>query len=1001
MRYIDQEKIYEATDAGLIIFQHYFPGDDLRNPKTYFKIRESEKSASARLAWYQGYWRITDFGNQDQVNGMRAIDFVVWREQLPYYDSLLYIEQCIINRKVEGKDFVRSKWSAEYDMREMTPDDKKGDYNFSFKETITEKELSSIGRYVTKDILDHFNCKPILQYEYCGPSKKLNRDVVHIFKATDDYPMFLFDYGDFKKLYKPHDQEKKNRFLYVGKKPKEYVYGLKQLEKAKSEFTDDDENGGVVAPEEKPEARVVDLFRCSGESDALNLAALGFHVYWLNSESADLDYPTFKMLDLMCENHYQVMDLDTTGQEQAMKNALKHISLYTIELPTWLKFKRDFRGNPCKDLKDFINLSGDDFDATRYDFMVLKNNAKKVKFWWKSKDKKSQQVNYNIDMQDYYFFLRANGFHQMDSIYHKRAGYCYVRITGKVVELISPDDFKRIAKRFTMEWVESRKLMDIKKILNKIIGSNQLSEEQLATIRRVTLDFRNHSSDTEYLNFNNGSVRIRKDKIDKIPHSDLPNFILGKLIVNNTPITHLIDRDIRVNEHPAIEVNATPAFKILLDKLANEKDEEKILEINNQIAAIPEIEKYELKINDPDFIYVKFLQDISAIHWRKATEEKNEKGEKQKLTDIEIKEQNLCLINQMFFLGYHASQYKDRGKPWVTFLQDAKISEIGQASGRSGKSLLQMAPTFCRASFYIGGRSLNLEKAFEFIYDGYTEFHDYIQVDDLHEYALFNNFYTEITGNRKINPKNYAATTLEYPDSGKMSFSSNFELQNVDASTIGRIVYCMVSDYYHEKTKYNDYRETRSPLTKFARRLYDDFTDEEWVKFYNFMAYCVQLQMRFYKIQPPAGNIEKRQLRRIMSQGLGRDEEFLKWANDYFINRPAGYTSDFSPIENGYFNTYVIKKNAFDNFTDTLTQKQKHDYKAAKFKKHLDAWCEYNDYELNPESVCTDLTNRRIMKTIDNETRELIYISSNRPVKKSDPAGPPPAPLEYDDKPPF
>ena len=43
MRYIDQDKIYSATDSGLKIFEHYFPNVDLKASKTFFKEREDEK----------------------------------------------------------------------------------------------------------------------------------------------------------------------------------------------------------------------------------------------------------------------------------------------------------------------------------------------------------------------------------------------------------------------------------------------------------------------------------------------------------------------------------------------------------------------------------------------------------------------------------------------------------------------------------------------------------------------------------------------------------------------------------------------------------------------------------------------------------------------------------------------------------------------------------------------------------------------------------------------
>lgn len=991
MRYIDQEKIYDATEAGLTIFQHFFPGEDLRNNKTFFKVRPEEKSASARISWYGKYWRITDFGNQGEINGMKAIDFAVWKLGLPYYDTLLYIEQVIIRQEIGSGDYRRRQWTPEYEMREMSPEDKKGEYNFTFKDHPTPADLAAIGRYVSEDILDMFNCRCIEKYEYCSTSKKHNRDVVHIFKATEDYPIFLFDYGDFKKLYRPHDQEKKNRFLYIGKKPKDYIYGLKQLEKAKNEFASTDEDE-LSLPEEKPNARVIDLFRCSGESDALNLASLGFHVYWLNSESADFDYKTFRKLDDLCENHYQIMDLDPTGQDQALKNAMKHISLFTIELPEWLRAKKDFRGNPCKDLKDFINMSGEDIDATRFDFLIVKNSARKVKFWTKSKDDKTGKVSYNLDMEFFYFFLKANGFYIIESIYHKKAGYCYVHIDGKIVEMIHPDDIKRIVKRFTKDWIKSKKLMDSIKILNKINTSNQITEANIESIDATKLKFKNHDRFTEYIHFKNGSLRITKEKIERVPHSEVPNHILGLLEINNKKLSHLVNRDIRLMEKPPVEVKATPAYQALLDMLQQAATDEAREVVNVQIAQFPDIDKYEVVIHDDEFIFLRFLRDLSRIHWRKESEQKIP------LTPEERKEEQLSLANLLFVIGYHCAQYKDPGKPWLTFLQDMKVGDIGTASGRSGKSLFSQAITYVRTSFYKGGRTLNDKSAYQFFYDGMTEFHDYIEVDDLHEYAEFGFFYTQVTGKREVNPKNYTPFTLDYEDSGKMLISSNYELQNVDSSTVGRLLNCGVSDYYHEKSKFNDYHETRSPLIKFGRRLYDDFTEDEWVKFYNLIAYCIQLQMNFYKIQPPAGNLEKRQLRRVMSQGLGRDEEFFRWANDYFIlwNDSEGRRPEFSPVEHGYFNTYIYRNSPFENFQSRLSKKQQSEYRTGKFKKHLEAWCEYWGYELNPEDICIDKDNRRILRTIDGKTEELFYISTSKLSNQEQPKVIPLVPAQED-----
>lgn len=971
MRYIDQDKIYELTEQGFSIFAHYFTESVIRNPKHYIKARE-EKSASARVSWYQNYWRITDYGNQSELNSSKAIDFVMWKENLSYYDALQFIEQVIIRREIEPGTFTRSRYVPEYSYREMTPEDKKGAYNFTFKEHPSEDDLSAFGRYVTEEHLDHFYCKTIDSYEYCSNNKKLNRDVVHCFKSTKDFPMFLFDDGNYKKLYKPMEQEKKNRFFYIGTKPDNYIYGLKQILEAENEFVsddpDDDEQEPLKKPDNKPNAVVVDLFRCSGESDAINLYSIGFHSYWLNSESKDFTWQMFKEVDDLCKNHYQVMDLDATGQREALKNALKHIDIYTIELPTWLKYKTDWRGNPCKDLKDFINIAGNTEESTRYDMLVLKRASMRVKFWNKILDKKTKSYNYNLNMEDFFFFLKANGFYQMDSVYHKKAGYCYVKLDGKVAELIHPDDIKRIIKRFTKDWIRSKKLMDAKEILNKLNGSAQITESNIDGLEKIDLDFRNYNQFAEYLHFKNCSLKITKDKIESIKQIEVPNYILGKLYVNQRTISHLIDRNFRMNELPAIEINASPEYQELLDKIANAKTDEERTDLNVDESNFPDIDKYDIKIND-NFIFVQFLRDLSRIHWRKEIERKEE------LTIVEKKEENLMLANLMFVLGYHCAQFKDPGKAWLTLLQDYLISAVGTASGGSGKSLLSKAITFCRASFYKGGKKMGDKNVWQFFYDGLTEFHDFIEVDDMHEFADFTQLYTDITGAREVNPKNYTAIVLNYEDSGKMLVSYNYTLPNTDASTYRRLLNCAVSDYYHERTKVNDYRESRSPLTKFNRRLYDDFTEEEWVKFYNLIAYCIQLQQRFYKIQPNMTNLDKQQYRRLMAAGLGKEEEFLKWANIYF-QKCQGEKPEYSPEHTGYFNVPVIKLVAFEAFKKTLTPKQAADYKVNRFKTHVEAWCNYHGYTFNPEELINDKINKRITKTIDGESKEVFYIST-------------------------
>lgn len=977
MRYIDQEKIYKETDQGLDIFRHFFPNVE---PGKKFKARD-EDDASAQIDMYRGYYHITDFGDPD-VKGLKAIPYVMKREGLEYYDALRFIEDVILRREVEGKKFQKSKFAADYDWREMQPDDAKGEYNFTYKKKPSEKDLESIGRYVDEDLLKKFNCRAVEKYEYCAHSKKMKKDIVHIFKSNDDYPIFVFDYGDFKKIYKPHELKKQYRFVWVGECPKDFIFGLKQIQDSDDEFVDtenEDDEEPVKKPDFKPNAIVHDIFRCSGESDALNVASLGKHVYWLNSETKEVTSVIYNTIDELCENHYQILDLDETGQTQAKKLALQHINLFTLEIPDWIQYKTDWRGKKCKDIKDWISLAGYDFEHTLSLFGALKRRAKPAKFWnkviEKDKDGKFKSIRYEINLEYYFHFLNLNGFYTMSSSYHRNSTYCYALMKGKVIELVHPNEIKRITKKFTRQWIKSKYLHDEIPILNKINSSMQISENTIEQLPEINPEFKNFDKETEYIHFRNGSLRIRKNKIEKIKHDEVPNFILGKLDIkqnNKEVITHLIDRNIRLVDPPAIEVNATREYQELLDKAVNATSTEERERLNVELAQFDELDRYEVKINDPDFIFVRFLKDVSHLYWQKELELKQE------LTEQEKKEQDLMLANLIFVIGYQASEYKNPARPWISFMQDMLISKVGKSAGRSGKGLVAQSWQYVRPTYYIEGRRSDITKKTDFIYDGFTRYHNNLFVDDFYEYGDINFFYTQASGPRKVNSKFISPETLSYEDSGKLHIDSNFELPNIDNSTLARILNCGVSDYYHESTKYNHYKETRSPFVKFGRRLYDDFTEEEWIKFHNFIAYCIQLQMRFFKIQPPMGNLEKRQLLREMTKGLGKEEDFFIWAGHYFVLPPEDHKpGEYAPADQGYFNRFVIKDNAYKNFIESLEESDSKKYKSTYFRKALEAFCRYYGYELNPESMCNGEENRRfrrITKTIEGRTREVFFI---------------------------
>ena len=975
-RYIDEQELYRATDGGRNIFAHYFPGYDFGNYKAFVKERPGEKTASARIVFYNGLWRITDFGNQAEVNSLPGVQYVMYKESLQYYEALLFVEQVIVKREISARGYVRPRWTAEYDCREMTDKDEVGRYDFHYKETPSAEDLAAIGPFVKPEHLKRFDGHAVDYYEYCAYSKKKGKNVVHIFKSTPDYPIFVFDYGSFKKLYRPHEMDKKLRFSYVGDKPADYVYGLKQLKGVENEFADPETGEEVSLPAGKPLAKVKELVRCSGESDALNLYSIGCHVYWLNSESASYG-ARFSEIDDLCRDHYQILDLDATGRKMAAKIALDHIGLKTMELPEWLGTKKDFRGNPCKDIKDFIAQFKTDTEAA-HQVAILKAKARSVKFW--TKDSGNGKINISVEM--FLYFLKLSGFYITHAPYMSGDDYCYLFIKNKAVNFIRPKEFKWHVKTFTKEWIKSKNLKDEIAILDKIHTSSYFSESILDSVEEQDVDFSCCGEKEEYLHFRNCSLRITPDKIEKVKHTEIPGLILNELTTKSGTLSQILPHNLTLTVNtPAISVEPTEELGSLLSALEGETDRDTRLSIKRKINAIAQEDRYVVKVNDDSFIFSEFIRDLSRLYW-----EKEEAGEP--LTDKEIKKERLSVANIMFSLGYLCAQYKAPSKPWLVVVQDTKISDVGKASGRSGKSLLGKAAQYVRNAYYRSGRELSTnEESYKFFFDSFSELYDVVIVDDLNEFINFGFFYTQATGERVVNPKHGSPFIVPYEKTGKMILSTNFELPNTDASSMARILSVGVSDYYHEKTSDNGYKESWSPEDKYGRQLFNHFTEEEWNKFFWFMAYCIQMQMRFPKIDPPMDNLEKRQYRREMSSGLGRGENFLFWANDYFMEwtgdkfkRPeySGATiSDGMQVDqNVYLNTYFLKKDAIQHFLDNsgIPDNKRRSFNSQSFKKMLQAWCKYHGYELNPEDKITDHKNKRIIIFRNGKTYEYMYI---------------------------
>ena len=394
--YIDHQDILNATNGGLDIILYYYPQakSTLETSKKEFKIR-NEKTASARIKKVKdGNWVVTDFG-EDQVP-RNGIQICQKEEEVTYKEAL-----AILAGRYNVGGISKEIHKAGFKKRKAKPEEKEGEYYFQTKNKLSENELKELGPKITQEVCDKYHFFALKSFVQVKDRMAL------VTSSTDNYPIYLIDHTEFKKIYQPRNPEKQYRFRYVGSKPKDFINGLDQVRKAYDKINKDI---GQEDPENESSGTILKLpevILCSGDSDALNVAAFGYQVIWLNSETATLKSIHYREVMKYCEEFYNLPDIDNTGVRQGISLGLQYLEMKTIWLPEKLKTFKDPRGNPRKDFRDFVEIY-----PAQWDFNNLIKVAMPFQFWDIEIAEKGSK--YHFNNVHAYYFLRSNGFYLLE-----------------------------------------------------------------------------------------------------------------------------------------------------------------------------------------------------------------------------------------------------------------------------------------------------------------------------------------------------------------------------------------------------------------------------------------------------------------------------------------------------------------------------------------------------------------------------------------------------------
>lgn len=1005
---IKAEEIYARTDGGKQIILDMFPGSRAGFASRHnFKIREDDKNASCTVfQTSDGRWLLQDKGGHD-TKAKNALQLVMEREELDYAAAILWCAQKYAPDLLDDKDRERS-FNPQPDISEVPPVDSVA-VNIRPSGEFTKAELDILGYNITPEVCADLCLKPMDSYVTAKNADGKSSRIA----ANETYPMFYYDYGDYGRLYCP--LSKRYRFTWKdktriekedadaldgwkkggkkGKRPavrmipfcgeKEFMerYRLAVAGEWKAETTIISEDG---EHEEKVDNKWDKLVVCSGGSDALNIKNAGYHVCWLNSETAKFTEYEFNILSSMARNIYILYDIDDTGLRNMYDIALRFLEVSIIRLPEDLKKHRDRKGKPCKDAKDFfMYYRKPEMQNPFRLFDELVKLSGGLKFWTEI-DLPKGGKKFDINNDQMYSFLEASGYYTIETT-TKNEGFTFCRIEGNEVTLIDKESIAAECSMYLLEYLRTHPKYYDQKLVNAIHRSKQITAGGLVKLRRIKPDFNAFTEQYDYLWFRNGIFRIGADGIVKVKDSECPYLIYSSKI---------IDHDFRP-EKPYFDISPTPEYQAIKDRLAAAVPASpEFYSLESQIDTMEDMKKYRVEIREWGSTFMNYIWNTGREYWR------DEEAGRQ-LSDIQKREYRLTFISKTLAIGYMLSKYKTSGQPYALYAMETVQADSDEHLGGTGKSLFLKSMEKIRKQEYVDGQRIDLS-SMRFIFQNVVkDITDTIFLDDLDSKVPMKTFMNMVTGKMTIDVKHGKGFTMDYTESPKLGFTSNHAIRNFDDSLNRRIWFAAFSDYYHSDSIQRKLK-LRSPRTEFGKDLIDQYTPDEMNAFYNFMLNCmVQWHKIHERVQPPMKSIMQRTLIRAMGQ------DFFDWAEDWFSD--------------DRLNTYVDQEEAIAAYSKSISSRSQQFLTPKKFKEAMTLWCQYHQddgYVFNPDSIFTsesDRKHQRIHRKENGVDKYYFYVETPgvNPVAAPFPggdAGEPPIPppvihgtssRNLEDEPPF
>jgi hypothetical protein len=209
-------------------------------------------------------------------------------------------------------------------------------------------------------------------------------------------------------------------------------------------------------------------------------------------------------------------------------------------------------------------------------------------------------------------------------------------------------------------------------------------------------------------------------------------------------------------------------------------------------------------------------------------------------------------------IGFLMSGYKDPGFCPSVILNDEVITD--NPEGGTGKGLFVQAISRMKKVSYIDGKTFSFDKQFAF--QTISTDTQVISFDDVKKGFSFERLFSVITEGITLEKKNKDAIKIPFKHSPKIVITTNYAISGKGNSFERRKWELEFRQHYNK-----DY----TPVDEFGMRLFDDWSEEEWLAFDNYMISNLQFYLTAGLVKSEFKNLG---IRKLASETC---HEFIEW----------------------------------------------------------------------------------------------------------------------------